>query len=83
MTLRVCCRVISEVVSSKDGLWLSVAITVGMALVIGIAQPFAQPQVNALQTTSFACALDHVGSAAAAAFDWNKMLACSSSRTPP
>ena len=45
----------AQVVSSKDGLWLSVAITLGMALIIGTARPFVQPQVNVLQTTSFAC----------------------------
>ena len=39
-----------------DNLWLCVAITLGMALVIGLAQPFAQPQMNVLQSTCFACA---------------------------
>ena len=46
-----------EVVGSKDGFWLSVAILLGMALVVGIARPFARPQVNALQTSCFVCAL--------------------------
>ena len=46
----------AEVVGSKDGFWLSGAILLGMALVVGIAQPFARPQVNALQTSCFACA---------------------------
>ena len=45
-----------EVVGSKDGFWLSGAILLGMALVVGIARPFARPQVNALQTSCFACA---------------------------
>ena len=45
-----------EVVGSIDGFWLSGAILLGMALVVGIAQPFAKPQVNALQTSCFACA---------------------------
>jgi hypothetical protein len=40
-----------------DNLWLCVAITLGMALVIGLAQPFAQPQMNVLQSACFACAL--------------------------
>ncbi|CAK9004781.1 unnamed protein product, partial [Durusdinium trenchii] len=57
--LEVCSKLASaalvSVVSSKDGLWLSVAITLGMALIIGTARPFVQPQVNVLQTTSFAC----------------------------
>ena len=39
-----------------DNLWLCVAITSGMALVIGLAQPFAQPQMNVLQSACFACA---------------------------
>ena len=43
-------------VASKDGFWLSGAILLGMALVVGIAQPFERPQVNALQTSCFACA---------------------------
>ncbi|CAK9007435.1 unnamed protein product [Durusdinium trenchii] len=34
-----------SVVNSKDGLWLSIAITLGMALAIGLVRPFAQPQV--------------------------------------
>ena len=46
----------AEVVGSKDGFWLSGAILLGMALVVGIAQPFERPQVNALQTSCFACA---------------------------
>ena len=45
-----------EVVGSIDGFWLSGAILLGMALVVGIARPFVRPQVNALQTTCFACA---------------------------
>ena len=45
-----------EVVGSKDGFWLSGAILLDMALVVGIARPFARPQVNALQTSCFACA---------------------------
>ena len=45
-----------EVVGSKDGFWLSGAILLGMALVVGIARPYARPQVNALQTSCFACA---------------------------
>ena len=39
-----------------DNLWLCVAITLGMTLVIGLAQPFAQSQMNVLQTACFACA---------------------------
>ena len=39
-----------------DNLWLCVAILLGMTLVIGLAQPFAQPQMNVLQTACFACA---------------------------
>ncbi|CAE7892400.1 unnamed protein product, partial [Symbiodinium necroappetens] len=51
-----------SVVSSRDGLWLSVAITFGMAVIIGSVRPFAQPQVNALQSFSFCClALAAVG----------------------
>ena len=45
-----------EVVGSIDGFWLAGAILLGMALVVGIARPFARPQVNALQTSCFACA---------------------------
>ena len=44
----------SQVVA-VDNLWLCVAITLGMALVIGLAQPFAQPQMNVLQSTCFGC----------------------------
>jgi hypothetical protein len=44
-------------VSSKDGLWLSIAVTLGMALVTGLVQPFAQPQANTLQSFGFASAL--------------------------
>ena len=43
-------------VVAVDNLWLCVAITLGMALVIGLAQPFAQPQMNVLQSACFACA---------------------------
>jgi len=43
-------------VVAVDNLWLCVAITLGMALVIGLAQPFAQPQMNVLQSSCFACA---------------------------
>ena len=43
-------------VVAVDSLWLCVAITLGMALVIGLAQPFAQPQMNVLQSACFACA---------------------------
>ncbi|CAE7206176.1 unnamed protein product [Symbiodinium sp. CCMP2456] len=51
-----------SVVSSRDGLWLSVAITFGMAVIVGSVRPFAQPQVNALQSFSFCClALAAVG----------------------
>ena len=45
----------SQVVA-VDNLWLCVAITLGMVLVIGLAQPFAQPQMNVLQSVCFACA---------------------------
>ena len=45
----------SQVVA-VDNLWLCVAITLGMALVTGLAQPFAQPQMNVLQSACFACA---------------------------
>ena len=44
----------SQVVA-VDNLWLCVAITLGMALVIGLAQPFAQSQMNVLQSTCFGC----------------------------
>ena len=47
----------AQVVSSKDGLWLSIAVTLGMALVTGLVQPFAQPQANTLQSFGFASAL--------------------------
>ena len=40
-----------HMVGSKDGFWLSGAILLGMALVVGIARPFARSQVNALQTS--------------------------------
>ena len=43
-------------VVAVDNLWLCVAITSGMALVIGLAQPLAQPQMNVLQSTCFGCA---------------------------
>ena len=43
-------------VVAVDNLWLCVAITLGMALVIGLAQPFAQPQMNVLQSACFGCA---------------------------
>jgi len=46
--------VLVSVVSSKDGLWLSIAVTLGMALVTGLVQPFAQPQANTLQSFGFA-----------------------------
>lgn len=64
--MEVCLKLAStamvSVVGSKDGLWLSVAITLTMALVVGMAQPFVQPQVNALQTSCFTClALAAVG----------------------
>lgn len=42
-------------VVAVDSLWLCVAITSGMALVIGLAQPFAQPQMNVMQSACFAC----------------------------
>ena len=44
-----------------DNLWLCVAITLGMALVIGLAQPFAQPQMNVLQSACFGCAWPWMG----------------------
>ena len=44
-------------VVAVNNLWLSVAITLGMALVIGLTRPFVQPQLNVLQTACFACAL--------------------------
>ena len=47
----------AQVVSSKDGLWLSIVVTLGMALVTGLVQPFAQPQANTLQSFGFASAL--------------------------
>ena len=43
-------------VVAVNNLWLSVAITLGMALVIGLTRPFVQPQLNVLQTACFACA---------------------------
>ena len=46
---------------AADNLWLCVAITLGMALVIGLAQPFAQPQMNVLQSACFACAWPCMG----------------------
>ncbi|CAL1135043.1 unnamed protein product, partial [Cladocopium goreaui] len=49
-------------VVAVDNLWLCVAITLGMALVTGLTQPFAQPQMNVLQSACFAClALAAVG----------------------
>eukprot|EP00435_Cladocopium_sp_Y103_P046232 s1552_g13.t1 len=57
--LEICSRVAAaalvSVVSSRDGLWLSIAITLGMALTIGFVQPFACRQANILQTTCFTC----------------------------
>lgn len=50
-----------QVVGSKDGLGLSVTITLVMALIIGVAQPFALPQQNGLYTFCFACDLSGEG----------------------
>lgn len=47
----------AEVVTAEDGLWLSLGITVGMALVISLASPFEKPQVNVFHTCCFACSL--------------------------
>eukprot|EP00435_Cladocopium_sp_Y103_P013945 s3795_g3.t1 len=63
--MEVCTKVAAAALVSVvavDNLWLCVAITLGMALVIGLAQPFAQPQMNVLQSACFAClALAAVG----------------------
>jgi len=63
--MEVCIKVAAAALVSVvavDNLWLCVAITLGMALVIGLAQPFAQPQMNVLQSACFAClALAAVG----------------------
>jgi len=63
--MEVCTKVAAAALVSVvavDNLWLCVAITLGMALVIGLAQPFAQPQMNVLQSVCFAClALAAVG----------------------
>eukprot|EP00435_Cladocopium_sp_Y103_P046390 s47_g13.t1 len=59
---KVAAAALVSVVSSRDGLWLSIAITLGMALTIGFVQPFACRQANILQTTCFTClALAAVG----------------------
>ncbi|CAE7706626.1 RCH2 [Symbiodinium sp. CCMP2456] len=44
-----------SVVTARDGPWLSVAVCLAMALVIGLARPYAKPQVNTLQSFSFSC----------------------------
>ena len=36
----------AEVVAAKDGVWLSITLTLSMALVIGIVRPFAQSQAD-------------------------------------
>ena len=36
------------------------AVSPGMALVVGIAQPFMQPQVNTLQSFCFVCASSEI-----------------------
>ena len=51
----------SQVVA-VDNLWLCIAITLDMGLVISLAQPFAQPQMNVLQSVCFACAWPLMGS---------------------
>jgi len=62
VALKLSAACLVSVVSSKDGLWLSVAITFGMAVIVGSVRPFAQPQVNSLQSFSFCClALAAVG----------------------
>eukprot|EP00439_Symbiodinium_sp_Y106_P032306 s867_g3.t2 len=62
VALKLSAACLVSVVSSKDGLWLSVAITFGMAVIVGSVRPFAQPQVNTLQSFSFCClALAAVG----------------------
>mmetsp|Transcript_36661 Transcript_36661/g.79059 ORF Transcript_36661/g.79059 Transcript_36661/m.79059 type:complete len:121 (+) Transcript_36661:2545-2907(+) len=63
--MEVCTKVAAAALVSVvavDNLWLCVAITLGMALVTGLTQPFAQPQMNVLQSACFAClALAAVG----------------------
>eukprot|EP00913_Durusdinium_trenchii_P019936 g18739.t1 len=56
--MEVCIKVMAAALVSVvavNNLWLSVAITLGMALVIGLTRPFVQPQLNVLQTACFAC----------------------------
>ena len=53
--------VVKPQVVAVDNLWLCVAITLGMALVIGFAQPFAQPQMNVLQSACFGCTWPSIG----------------------
>ncbi|CAK9032585.1 unnamed protein product [Durusdinium trenchii] len=56
--MEVCVKVTAAALVSVvavNNLWLSVAITLGMALVIGLTRPFVQPQLNVLQTACFAC----------------------------
>ncbi|CAE7546042.1 GSO2 [Symbiodinium natans] len=55
VALKLASACLVPVVSARDGLWLSMAITFGMAVIIGSARPFAQPQVNTLQSFSFCC----------------------------
>eukprot|EP00913_Durusdinium_trenchii_P011303 g10615.t1 len=80
--VEVCSKVVSvtlvSVVAAKDGVWLSITLTLSMALVIGIVRPFAQSQVNTLQSFCFFCL-----SVAAVGFKWySPMVARAALSTP-
>lgn len=55
VALKLASMALVSVVTARDGPWLSVAICLAMALVIGVARPYAKPQVNTLQSFSFSC----------------------------
>jgi len=55
VVLKLASMALVSVVTARDGPWLSVAICLAVALVIGVARPYAKPQVNTLQSFSFSC----------------------------
>eukprot|EP00913_Durusdinium_trenchii_P026011 g24404.t2 len=53
--LKLVAAALVSVVSTKDGLMLSVALMLGMAIIIGVMSPYARPQINTLQSLCFTC----------------------------
>ncbi|CAE7709139.1 unnamed protein product, partial [Symbiodinium microadriaticum] len=53
--MKLASAVLVAVVTVRNGFWLSLGVNVLMALIVGVARPFAQPQVNSLQSFCFTC----------------------------